>query len=941
MNDFKGNKSNVEKKRKGYKRMFVQNAITKLVADTTFDESQERAAMEWITKIKTGALKSETDNYDNFKENLLVRVLGYDRDEVQISAAKPGREPDFVVGGKTGMDLCIEAKGQDADLFGQQYRSQQEYETPVLQATLYKGTGYKNAFCTNYREFILIGDSGRYHVFDFLDIDVNGKIDPEKLREFLTVFSQEKLVETDGIDALVSASINHQKDITKKFYDLFDETRRFMIGEMAQNSHTSPADVAINAQSMLNRLVFIFYAEDKKMVTDSRLFRTLTLEVLTQNPTSQSRGVWEMIRNRLFVYFKTGNQDMGIPHFNGGLFEEDVDEKAWFADLGARDEKRRRNDEKFWKNDSEMVKILDKYSVNPVITNLLKMSQYDFNVDLGPNLLGHIFEKSMSALEKIGAGGDLLRKATGAYYTLENVTSYICRNTIIPYLSKDGQIKSAAELLYEYAKDNKVNQLEQKLENLHILDSACGSGAFLTKAVDVLLDIHYEIYEYNKNSGLYQSGENTMLDAWTQEDERRKIIENNLFGIDLNPKAVEIAKLSLFFKIASKVKKLPDLTYDIVTGNTIAGSTLDVGGNSPKFLKMIKYGGFDIIIGNPPYVEDRKLEYPVHAKSTKKCGNTYAYFLEKGVAMLRPGGRLGYIVPVAGVSTDRMSSMQKYLVDNSSEIKISNYDDRPGKLFDGLEHCRSSIILCVKKKHKDDKCDVYTTGYNRWYSNDIGGLFRNISYIRNEHKTKSYIPKIGNMMECNIMEKISKEPKLGTYFDNIGKKNEHKIVYHNAPQYWIRGMDFIPYFARNGQQLMSSHNKILFVDSVHIATSITGLLNSSLFYWFFIKTSNCRDLTSFVIEDFPFNPVLSKDELADMNKAVCKLMADYKNNAFRKTTEYKSTGVVVYDEFYPSKSKSIIDEIDIIMSKHYNFTEEEADYIKKFDIKFRTGMIEN
>ena len=732
-----------------------------------------------------------------------------------------------------------------------------------------------------------------------------------------------------------------RKDITKKFYDLFDETRRFMIGEMAQNSHTSPADVAINAQSMLNRLVFIFYAEDKKMVTDSRLFRTLTLEVLTQNPTSQSRGVWEMIRNRLFVYFKTGNQDMGIPHFNGGLFEEDVDEKAWFADLGARDEKRRRNDEKFWKNDSEMVKILDKYSVNPVITNLLKMSQYDFNVDLGPNLLGHIFEKSMSALEKIGAGGDLLRKATGAYYTLENVTSYICRNTIIPYLSKDGQIKSAAELLYEYAKDNKVNQLEQKLENLHILDSACGSGAFLTKAVDVLLDIHYEIYEYNKNSGLYQSGENTMLDAWTQEDERRKIIENNLFGIDLNPKAVEIAKLSLFFKIASKVKKLPDLTYDIVTGNTIAGSTLDVGGNSPKFLKMIKYGGFDIIIGNPPYVEDRKLEYPVHAKSTKKCGNTYAYFLEKGVAMLRPGGRLGYIVPVAGVSTDRMSSMQKYLVDNSSEIKISNYDDRPGKLFDGLEHCRSSIILCVKKKHKDDKCDVYTTGYNRWYSNDIGGLFRNISYIRNEHKTKSYIPKIGNMMECNIMEKISKEPKLGTYFDNIGKKNEHKIVYHNAPQYWIRGMDFIPYFARNGQQLMSSHNKILFVDSVHIATSITGLLNSSLFYWFFIKTSNCRDLTSFVIEDFPFNPVLSKDELADMNKAVCKLMADYKNNAFRKTTEYKSTGVVVYDEFYPSKSKSIIDEIDIILSKHYNFTEEEADYIKKFDIKFRTGMIEN
>ena len=632
----------IKTKRKQHKRMFVQKAIAKLAVDTEFDESQEQAAMEWVVKIKNGALRSETDNYDNFKENLLVRVLGYDRNEVQIRAAKSGMEPDFAVGGKTGMDLCIEAKGQDADLFGPQYRSKTEYETPVLQTTLYKGMGYKNAFCTNYCEFVLIGDSGQYHWFNFLDIDAGDKIDPEKMREFLTVFSQKKLVETDGTDELVSATINHQRDITNKFYDLFDETRRLMIAEMARNGNTSQSNVVMNAQSMLNRLVFIFYAEDRKMTKDVHLFRTLTLEVLNQNPTIRSRGVWDMIQNRLFVYFNTGNHELGIPHFNGGLFEDVGNDKTWFTDLYTRSEKQRRNDEKFWKDDIEMINIIGQHSVNPIITNLLKMSQYDFDVDLGPNLLGHIFEKSMSALEKIGAGGDLSRKITGAYYTLENVTSYICRNTIIPYLSKNGQSKNAAELLYEYAKDDDVKQLEQKLENLHILDPACGSGAFLTKAVDVLLDIHYEIYEYNKNRGLYQSGENVMLDAWTQEDERRKIIENNLFGIDLNPKAVEIAKLSLFFKIVSKAKKLPDLTYDIVTGNTISGNTLDAGGNSPKFLNMIKYGGFDIIIGNPPYVEDRKLKYVVDAPATKKCGNTYAYFFEKGIKMLRPGGRLGY-----------------------------------------------------------------------------------------------------------------------------------------------------------------------------------------------------------------------------------------------------------------------------------------------------------
>ena len=766
----KGTEPDAEKKRRRYKRMFDEEAIAELAAGTKFDESQGKAAMEWIDKIKNRELVSETDNYDNFKENLLVRVLGYDRADVKISAAKPGTEPDFIVGGKTGRDLCIEAKGQDTDLFERQHRPNREYETPVLQTTLYKGTGYRNAFCTNYQEFVLIGDSSRYHVFDFLDIGTNGRINSEKMCEFLTVFSQERLVEKDGTDELISASINRQRDITNKFYGLFDDTRKLMIAEMAQNSGVKPADVAMNAQSVLNRLVFIFYAEDRKMVEDDRLFRTMTLEILNQDPTPQSRGVWEMIKNRLFVYFKAGNQSMGIPHFNGGLFEEDIDDRAWFADLGARNKKQHRQDEKFWKNDGEMLKILGKHSVNPVITNLLKMAQHNFDTDLGPNLLGHIFEKSMSALEEICSGGDLSRRITGAYYTLENITSYICRNTIIPYLSKDGRIKSAAELLYEYAKDDEVKKLEQKLENLHILDPACGSGAFLTKAVDVLLDIHNEIHGYYKNRRLYQTGKNVMLDEWTQEDERRKIIEKNLFGIDLNPKAVEIAKLSLFFKIASKVKKLPDLASDIVTGNTIVGNTLDAGKNSPKFLKMIKHGGFDIIVGNPPYVEDRRLDYLVDTPSTKRCGNTYAYFLEKGIKMLRPGGRLGYIVPVASISTGRMATLQEYLVNNSAELRISSYDDRPGKLFEGQEHGRSSIILCVKNKNRDDKCAIHTTGYNRWYTKDVGGLFRNLSYVCNKQKTKSYIPKIGNAIEWPILKKISKEAKLGVYLNSAAAR---------------------------------------------------------------------------------------------------------------------------------------------------------------------------
>ena len=283
--------------------------------------------------------------------------------------------------------------------------------------------------------------------------------------------------------------------------------------------------------------------------------------------------------------------------------------------------------------------------------------------------------------------------------------------------------------------------------------------------------------------------------------------------------------------------------------------------------------------------------------------------------------------------------MQEYLVDNSAELRISSYDDRPGKLFEGQEHGRSSIILCVKNKNMDDKCAIHTTGYNRWYTKDVGGLFRNLSYVCNEQKTKSYIPKIGNAIEWPILKKISKKTKkLSAYLDNAAARGEHRIVYHNAPQYWIRGMDFVPYFARNGEQSTSSHNKMLFASNAASAVVITGLLNSSLFYWFFIKTSNCRDLTGFVIEDFPLDMILVGDELTDMKEAVCKLMVGYKKNSIRKTTKNTRTGTVVYDEFYPAKSKATIDEIDAILAKHYGLTVEEADYIKKFDIKFRMGV---
>jgi hypothetical protein len=115
-------------------------------------------------------------------------------------------------------------------------------------------------------------------------------------------------------------------------------------------------------------------------------------------------------------------------------------------------------------------------------------------------------------------------------------------------------------------------------------------------------------------------------------------------------------------------------------------------------------------------------------------------------------------------------------------------------------------------------------------------------------------------------------------------------------------------------------------------------MNSSLFYWFFIISSNCRDLTVREIENFPLDPKSISPELARRLRSLCsRLMEDYMTKSKKKETKYKATGKVVYREFYPKLSKKIIDEIDNIVSQHYGFNEKETNYIKTFDIRFRMG----
>jgi hypothetical protein len=357
-----------------------------------------------------------------------------------------------------------------------------------------------------------------------------------------------------------------------------------------------------------------------------------------------------------------------------------------------------------------------------------------------------------------------------------------------------------------------------------------------------------------------------------------------------------------------------------------------------EFYGIMSAGGFDVIIGNPPYVEYNKIkkEYTVRNYNTENCSNLYAYVVERCLNILCENGRTGMIVQLPIVCTDRMQPLQKELLEKSSSIWFSNFDDRPARLFDGLEHIRATIFLTQK-----EICNTnmrYSTTYNRWYSEFRPKLFEMLSFTESsDFFMAGTIPKIGQKTAKMVREIIAPFAPLRNNFTSAYKSVS--VYFHNAPQYWIRAMNFAPYFwnERNGEHI-STQVKILSLPSKNDAAIIVAALNSSVFYWWFLILSDCRHLNMREIENFPLG-LERFSEAAKMQLIVLTndLMRDMKQHKQRKHCQYKTTGKVVYDEFYPKNSKSIIDKIDTVLAQHYGFTDEELDYIINYDIKYRMG----
>ena len=355
-----------------------------------------------------------------------------------------------------------------------------------------------------------------------------------------------------------------------------------------------------------------------------------------------------------------------------------------------------------------------------------------------------------------------------------------------------------------------------------------------------------------------------------------------------------------------------------------------------EFYGIMHGGGFDVIIGNPPYVEIKNVpEYKVHGFETEDCRDLYACVMERSNRLMNNLGYIGMIVPVSITSTDGFDSLRQCLCRSDHTCWCLGFAERPSKLFTGVEK-RLTIWLM---NHKSSDESLLLSNYRRWFSDERDILFTTgLFTIKGDipNLVGSSIPKVAWACETQILNKMATQTRIDRFYLENAKSS---VFYTRKVRYFVQFFDFIPGVTdANNHRIEPSELKSIFLSNSQQRDIALGVLNSGLFFWFFCVYSDVRNVNRREIEAFPCS--LDKiDEQASMNLARLgkMLMADFKKHAKTLTNNYGKHGKLTIETFQPRLSKPIIDQIDHVLAQHYGFTDEELDFIINYDIKYRMG----
>lgn len=248
---------------------------------------------------------------------------------------------------------------------------------------------------------------------------------------------------------------------------------------------------------------------------------------------------------------------------------------------------------------------------------------------------------------------------------------------------------------------------------------------------------------------------------------------------------------------------------------------------------------------------------------------------------------------------------------------------------------RLSIALSRGSK-KETGREYFTSEFKKWNAEARTSLFSCLDYVsfNDVELEKTVIPKISTLAEKRILKKIINCSR--SLRDISSPKSGFKAFYKKTGvNYWITTTDFSPKAFRDGQLSQSSREATFLAYSEQAKNLSICLLNSNLFFWFYTVFSNCRDLNPSDINDFPIPHDIEEDEI--FSRLSVRLMVSLDENSEYIVRNQKQTGIIRLQSFRPSASKSIIDEIDVALAKHYQLSDEELDLIINYDIKYRAG----
>lgn len=343
-----------------------------------------------------------------------------------------------------------------------------------------------------------------------------------------------------------------------------------------------------------------------------------------------------------------------------------------------------------------------------------------------------------------------------------------------------------------------------------------------------------------------------------------------------------------------------------------------------EFYGIMRHGGFDVIIGNPPYVElsDVADDYQVKGLKLVPTGNLFALCLERCEQLNRIDGYLGVITPISAVSTPRMMPLMKLMARSFAPLHISNFAVRPGKLFTGVD-MNLSILLGRKAAFQVEKQPLLSTRYNRWQEAYRPMLFETLHYYAptlDNHV--SGIPKLGTEAAAALLARIRSFPRLNEFLapEAIG---EH-VYYHSGGRY----------FRKCIREKLSNEYKELSITR-GMGDAVICLLSSSLYYWFWIAVSDCYHVTKRDVHSMPVPPSLVED--MQLHVLSAKLLRDLEKNA-RVRLRTRADGSQQKEvNFRVGMSRPVLDEIDYVLARHYLLSDEQLDWLLGFDAKYRAS----